>query len=405
MPRALPAELTDFIIGFHWDDPLTLWSCALTCRTWRSASEYHLNAYHALDIKSVTDLTLLSKRFARPESRRFYRDIREMNILESHERPFVHIVPLCIPGSFVPRLDTLRIWSLRRQGLSTGNQWHRSFFSLLSAYKSVTYLALTSSQFHNVEELRRIIKVLPALEEIELTGVDFPHPPPSLATRLEFGRPLSQENMYMARFPIFQLRVLHTIPSVPPDVADQWYRRLQLDVDGKDDWIHRCLLPKAVSDTSADGAANRLTHSMHLEEVEYQIHVGRDYNDLSLTVQTIVAMLSRGVGQYVSKLCVSVWFLKEDFLPYPDDSRSVVPHPLSREAALVRGALPQVRKVSLDIRNLRIGPGQNVPTPVTSAAARIIPPLFLHWATSGRLSVRYPTFDGQEDSQPRENTD
>lgn len=206
----------------------------------------------------------------------------------------------------------------------------------------------------------------------------------------------------MARFPIFQLRVLHTIQNMRPDFADQWYRRLQLDVDGKDNWIHRRLLPKAVSETSADGAANRLTDSMHLEEVEYQIHVGRDYNDLSLTVQTIVAMLFLGVGQYASKLCVSVYFLKEDFLPYPDGFGSVVSHPLSREAALVRGALPHVRKISLDIRNLRIGRGQNIPTPVTSAAARIIPPLFLHWAASGRLLVKYPTFDGQEDGQPCE---
>jgi len=122
---------------------------------------------------------------------------------------------------------------------------------------------------------------------------------------------------------------------------------------------------------------------------------------ISLTVQTIVAMLSRGVGQSVSKLRVAVYFSKADFLPYPDGFGSVVPHPLSREAALVRGALQQVQKISLDMLDFRIGPAQNIPTPVTSAAARIIPPLFLHWAASGTLSVKYPPLDGQ----PRETTD
>ncbi|KAH9926139.1 uncharacterized protein B0H18DRAFT_351863 [Fomitopsis serialis] len=436
MPCVLPAELTDHIIDFHWDEPPTLRSCALTCRTWRSASEYHLRAYHSLNIKSVTNLTMLSKRFARPESRRFYRDFEEMNIIESVGRPFIHILPLCIPGSFVPRLKSLTIWSLRRQGLPIGNQWHRSFFTLLSAYKSVAFLNLSNSQFHDVEELLRILEALPALEAILFKDVDIPHPSPSLVTRPDSGRrsqrrrrlsrltlhfshstpdclpalsccgqlfseiteltvdaaiamaPLYEEHMYMARVPILQLTVVYiALPSIDPKLADQWYRGLQLDVEEKHDWNHRCLLPQDVSGTSADGAATRLTHIMRLEEVDYLIHAGKDYKNLSLTVQTIVAMLSRGVGQHVSKLCVSLVFIHDDSLPYPDGSSSVFPYPLSREAALVLSALQHVREISLDI--------EDPLTPVTSAAARIIPLLFPHWAASGRLSVKYPTSEGR----------
>ncbi|KAH9926131.1 uncharacterized protein B0H18DRAFT_351727 [Fomitopsis serialis] len=142
MPRVLPPELTDHIIGFAWEDPPTLRSCALTCWAWRAASELQLQAFHELRLHNVADLALVSKRVARPESRRFLRAIEHITIRECPERPYVHTVPLCIPGLFVPHLQSIAFYNIGLQKPDVTVNWHHSFFTHLSSYKSVTRLNL-----------------------------------------------------------------------------------------------------------------------------------------------------------------------------------------------------------------------------------------------------------------------
>ncbi|KAL6298827.1 hypothetical protein BKA93DRAFT_743426, partial [Sparassis latifolia] len=42
MLSCLPGELIDRVMDFLWDDQLALYSCALTCRAFYPASQYHL---------------------------------------------------------------------------------------------------------------------------------------------------------------------------------------------------------------------------------------------------------------------------------------------------------------------------------------------------------------------------
>ncbi|KAH9842553.1 uncharacterized protein C8Q71DRAFT_208140 [Rhodofomes roseus] len=172
MDRKFPNELTDDISDCLRDDPRTLLSCALTCRDWLSRSRRHLWEYHKLVITSVADLAFLSDRLARPENKQFYSDKdTTMQIREDETRPFAHTVPLRIPGSFLPRLESTKFSHI---GTDLGDHsprinWHNSFFQpVLSSYKAVTRLKLSNCHFHVASILRRLLYALPALRAATL---------------------------------------------------------------------------------------------------------------------------------------------------------------------------------------------------------------------------------------------
>ncbi|KAH9842558.1 uncharacterized protein C8Q71DRAFT_208436 [Rhodofomes roseus] len=172
----LPPELTDHIIDFAWDDPPTLWSCALTCRAWRIRSELRLRDFDGIELNSVADLNVLTERIARPGSRRFLTPIRYLFASEDPERPFIHIIPLCIPGMFVPRLQTITFADLGRLESATTMNLHHSFFTLLASYKSVTRLCIQGGCLRETD-LRRIVEALPSLKDVDILSLNFVRPP------------------------------------------------------------------------------------------------------------------------------------------------------------------------------------------------------------------------------------
>jgi len=436
MPRTLPPELTDYIIDFAWDDPPTLRSCALTCRAWRAASELHLAAYHGLRLWNVADLALASKRVARPESRRFLRVIEVMGVRESSERPFVHTVPLCIPGLFVPRLRSIAFSNIgfcdREVAVAPAVNWHPSFFSLLSSYKSVTDLIIGNSRFRDWKDLGRIVGALSALKNVDFNGLRFLGPPPGARPSLiqDPGRPrrrpsllqlkftnsvseghaelldclqlfsgvegitteagsgaavFPRGNMAVARFPVSRLLLKAFVLGRALLFSLHRFRLNTEAAEALGIRSEHALRVTPLLDTLAADATS-LVRNIHLETIEYSFAIVKDYTDFRSTIQAITTMLSQGVGEKVTKIHIYLQLKLsglDDFLPYEHNEG---PAP-SLDLAPVRFGLQNVIAVELVIQMFEGVYSAPWPPRIIDAAIRIISPLFAHWDARGMFSA------------------
>ncbi|KAH9842557.1 uncharacterized protein C8Q71DRAFT_208310 [Rhodofomes roseus] len=431
----LPPELTDYIIDFAWDDPPTLRSCTLTCRAWRPRSKLHLRAFDMISLKSVADLAVWTKRVARPESRRFLTHIHSMFVWEDPERPFIHIIPLCISGMFVPRLQTITFTNLGRLESAITMNWHHSFFSLLASYKAVTELTIYGGRLHEMEDLRRIVEVLPSLKVVSISALNFVRPPRGaglvqeqehcrswkrhsldhlkflgsvtdghleLLRCLQFfseARRITTEaesamatfpagNMTAARFPVSRLLLRAFVGWYVPVFLVQcdWGRATSGVQGGRDNRYENT--PDALRRLQITADDTSLIHNIHVEKIEYNITIWEDCLDFRATKQAIITMLSQGVGEKVTEICLCLTFLcrnLEDFVSYATANEGRAACLPSLDDAAIQFGLQNVTAVQLVIRG-----ATTTSTPVAEAAMRIIPVLFAHWGGRGMLSVSGP---------------
>ncbi|KZT67794.1 hypothetical protein DAEQUDRAFT_812653 [Daedalea quercina L-15889] len=227
MTWVLPQELTDYIIESFWDDPRTLRSCALTCRAWLFTNNSHLAAYHASrkEIRSVADLDLLSRRLSRRESRRFHRNVVELQVHEGRKGGFAHTIPFRVSGAFLPNLERLSFVSVG-QTVRRVLHWHYSVSKHVGLYRRVSRLRFDHCRLPSLETLRRIVFSLPSLQSLSLNHANTEFLPSCTHSAIEDAAILRQHPK------VVELQILRCTFNRPSGLRHllQWFRP---DVAGK----------------------------------------------------------------------------------------------------------------------------------------------------------------------------
>ncbi|KZT65229.1 hypothetical protein DAEQUDRAFT_768993 [Daedalea quercina L-15889] len=109
------------IIDFLWTEPSTLLSCALTCKAFLPASQYHLQRQTALTIRNELMLKYVAHVLSstRRSSRRLFELVETLRIVEDPARPFVRTVPFRLRADALPNLTRIVMenidWTSRTQ--------------------------------------------------------------------------------------------------------------------------------------------------------------------------------------------------------------------------------------------------------------------------------------------------
>ncbi|TFY62967.1 hypothetical protein EVJ58_g3530 [Rhodofomes roseus] len=168
----IPADLVYHILDHLWSDPWTLFNCALTCRTWRDASRRLLKRGHVLTINDFENLDRISRLLNNKKTRHFYRDLQQLYIADDKEKPFLHILPLRLPGSLLPNVRLLRLsnidWTSRRP--------HSSTLAMTTAFAAVIDISIDGSRFGSSTDIRQFISAFRNLTALELDGVNILSP-------------------------------------------------------------------------------------------------------------------------------------------------------------------------------------------------------------------------------------
>lgn len=172
MPPSLPAEVVYSILDHLWGDPWALFNCALTCRTWRDGSRRLLKRRHGLQIFDFENLERVSRLVNFKKTRHFYHNLNQLNITDDREKPFVHILPLRLPGSLFPNVKLLRLsqvdWTSRRP--------HTSVFSLATAFTSIIDLSVLTCRFGSLADLHKFITAFRNVVALELHAIHISSP-------------------------------------------------------------------------------------------------------------------------------------------------------------------------------------------------------------------------------------
>ncbi|KAI0721747.1 hypothetical protein C8Q72DRAFT_79723 [Fomitopsis betulina] len=163
----LPIEIVEQAVDYLRYDPPNLLSCALVCRAWASRSCYFLRREETLTIRSAAEMYLYGSLLASKRSRGLYAKVRVLRMIDNPTRPFVHILPLCFPGQYLPEAATVVLeninWSITHP--------HPLFFSCLSRFASVSGICLHECTLRPAHA-QRIARSLPKLETVVENSVD-----------------------------------------------------------------------------------------------------------------------------------------------------------------------------------------------------------------------------------------
>ena len=172
MVPSIPAEVVYSVLDHLWDDPWTLFNCALTCRTWRDASRRLLKRWNGLQIFDFENLDRVSRLVNFRKTRHFYRDLGQLYLTDDKEKPFVHVFPLRLPGTLFPNVRLLRLsqldWTSRRP--------HANIFSLTTAFASIIDLSVLNSRFGTFADLHKFIIAFRNVVALELNAIHVSSP-------------------------------------------------------------------------------------------------------------------------------------------------------------------------------------------------------------------------------------
>lgn len=179
----LAQELIDTIADFLWDEPVQLARCCLVCCAWYFAARRHLSPSVALCGRDTLDdlvRILMSK-----ENNRYGQAVRNLQIVDKPDQPYVRTLPMRLPGCHLKGLKVVHFLDLDWAALARP---HISFFDYLTSYSSVTKVCFDNCTFRRVEDLRAIADALPNLDSLMLSRImvrlasDATHLPPRAPT-------------------------------------------------------------------------------------------------------------------------------------------------------------------------------------------------------------------------------
>ena len=165
-PRLLP-ELVDRVIDILQDDILTLYACALTCRSWYPRSHHYLSSKCNMSISTYRHFDFVSRILGSPKTRKYLRGHKQLLITEDKAQPFCRTFPIRIPGHHQQQVESI---------VFTGADWtrlHPRFFSHLTCYWSINELALHQCSFLKTRTLQGIVDALINLKTLHLRQPSF----------------------------------------------------------------------------------------------------------------------------------------------------------------------------------------------------------------------------------------
>ncbi|KZT70022.1 hypothetical protein DAEQUDRAFT_765054 [Daedalea quercina L-15889] len=167
MVPSIPADLVYHVLDCLWSDPWALLNCALTCRTWRDASRRLLRRGRGLEINDSENLDRVSRLVNSRKTRHFFQNLEHLYIGDDKEKPFMHVLPLRLPGMLFPRVRILRLaqidWATRRP--------HASTFILATSFASVVDLNISNSRFGTLADCRQLVSAFRNVDVLELDAI------------------------------------------------------------------------------------------------------------------------------------------------------------------------------------------------------------------------------------------
>ncbi|PCH38777.1 hypothetical protein WOLCODRAFT_57171, partial [Wolfiporia cocos MD-104 SS10] len=176
----LPIEIWDSIIDCLWDEPKALAACEVVCKAWHTRSQFLIERGGAM-LPPLTGQREVYRfaRFMRAVPR--YRQmVRRIGVEggtakeEGKEKPLAHLGSLAamIAGFDFPHLEVLLI----TQGVWLTGAVSDDVFLHLSAFTTITHMALDFVTFPSVTAFGRLVCSLLGLEELGLHEIQFSNP-------------------------------------------------------------------------------------------------------------------------------------------------------------------------------------------------------------------------------------
>jgi hypothetical protein len=174
LPR-LPAELTDAIFDFLYDDDEILANCSLVCKEWLPVARYHIVKelrLYARNVEAFVNLITHPSATIVPHVRDLIIDQVEFDHIELFDAMFLRL-PRC---DFVRRLELRNIccWSYRVSSIDR----------LVSAFESATDLTLDGITFDNPTNIRSVVARFPSLKRLSVSHPAFRRDLSQLTARL-----------------------------------------------------------------------------------------------------------------------------------------------------------------------------------------------------------------------------
>jgi hypothetical protein len=175
-PR-LPAELTDIIVDFLYDDDEGLANCSLVCKEWLPVARYHIVKefrLYAWNVEAFVNLITHPSATIVPH-------VHDL-VIDQGELGFQHIE--LFDGMFLrlPRFDFVRRLELRN--ICWWNYRVSSIDRLVSAFKSATDMTLDGIIFDNPTNIKSVVASFPSLKRLSVTHPAFRRHLSQLTTRL-----------------------------------------------------------------------------------------------------------------------------------------------------------------------------------------------------------------------------
>lgn len=157
---SLPMDVWEYTVDFLWYDPPSLLACALACRAWARRSRFLLQRETTLTIRSAKDMRMYGHLLASKRSRKLFAKIRILRIIDDPTSPFVHTLPLILPGQHLPEVATVVLENINW----TISSPHITFFRKLSQFAELTSICLHRCILRPVSHAMRLLRTLPRLQ-------------------------------------------------------------------------------------------------------------------------------------------------------------------------------------------------------------------------------------------------
>ncbi|EPS99499.1 hypothetical protein FOMPIDRAFT_1050537 [Fomitopsis schrenkii] len=153
-------DVWEYTVDFLWYDPPSLLACALACRAWARRSRFLLQRETTLTIRSAKDMRMYGHLLASKRSRKLFAKIRILRIIDDPTSPFVHTLPLILPGQHLPEVATVVLENINW----TISSPHITFFRKLSQFAELTSICLHRCILRPVSHAMRLLRTLPRLQ-------------------------------------------------------------------------------------------------------------------------------------------------------------------------------------------------------------------------------------------------
>lgn len=160
---------------------MALARCCLVCTAlYHSARRILMRTALTVDNREV--LHAYARIFLSKRNRPFGSVIRQLKLSDDPHKPFAHVWPMLIPGSVLPRVESLHLIGVDWAAMRPNGMF---FDRYLGYYTGIKQLHINRCRFRSAAELRRLIKALPNLEFVQVLSITVKHAPvpPSLDSR------------------------------------------------------------------------------------------------------------------------------------------------------------------------------------------------------------------------------